>query len=256
MKATLECGWVARSAKALIVLAAGLSGCAGGGPQPMAAAPAVLQQASVAAQLPAGALAAADTPILAWRDWVREPRLTQWVELALQNNRDLRVALLNVQRAQAQLGLVDANRLPTLGVGLNAGRSPNYKGVETTGLSAGLQVSAWELDLYGRLASLSDAARAQLLATEAGRQAVAVSLVAGVVQVAGQSRADARADAVARIGGCGVATRAASPADIGGSSPRHAGPTAAPASTGWQRAGAAAGPALAVAARLCQPGAG
>ena len=198
MKATLERGWAARSAQALIVLAAGLSGCAGSGPQLMSAAPAVLQQASVAAQLPAGALAAADTPILAWRDWVREPRLTQWVELALQNNRDLRVALLNVQRAQAQLGLADANRLPTLGVGLNAGRSPNYKGVETNGLSAGLQVSAWELDLYGRLASLSDAARAQLLATEAGRQAVTVSLIAGVVQAGLALQADGELLTLAR----------------------------------------------------------
>ena len=200
MMATVQRGFRLRSPCAWIALAvsAALSGCAGTGPQAPLRAAEVLQQAAVAAQLPVGALAAADAPSLAWRDWLREPRLQQWVELALQHNRDLRVALLNVQRAQAQLGLVDANRLPTLGVGLNAGRAPNFKGVETTGLSAGLQVSTWEVDLYGRLASLSDAARAQLLSTEAGRQAVALSVVAAVVQAGLSLQADEELLALAR----------------------------------------------------------
>ena len=98
------------------LLLASLAGCAS---SPTAQAPADqrLQQAAVPATLPVGAGAPADTAPLAWRDWVQAPILVQWVTLALQNNRDLRVALLNVQRAQAQLTVADASRLPTLGAG-------------------------------------------------------------------------------------------------------------------------------------------
>ena len=179
------------------VLLASLAGCAY---SPTAQAPADqrLQQAAVPATLPVGAGAPADTAPLAWRDWVQAPILVQWVTLALQNNRDLRVALLNVQRAQAQLTVADASRLPTLGAGVNAARAPNGRGAEATTLSAGLQVSAWELDLFGRLASLSEAARAQLLSTEAGRQAAELSLVAAVVQTGLALQADTELLGLAR----------------------------------------------------------
>ena len=172
------------------VLLASLAGCAN---RPTAQAPSdqlLLRQAAVSSTLPVAAGAPADTAPLAWRDWVQAPRLVQWVTLALQNNRDLRVALLNVQRAQAQLTVADASRLPTLGAGLNASRAPNSKGAEATTLTAGLQVSAWEIDLFGRLASLSEAARAQLLSTEAGHQAAELSLVAAVVQAGLALQAD------------------------------------------------------------------
>lgn len=179
------------------VVLASLAGCAY---SPTAQAPADqrLAQAAVPATLPVGAGAPADTAPLAWRDWVQAPILVQWVTLALQNNRDLRVALLNVQRAQAQLTVADASRLPTLGAGVNAARAPNGRGAEATTLSAGLQVSAWELDLFGRLAGLSEAARAQLLSTEAGRQAAELSLVAAVVQTGLALQADTELLGLAR----------------------------------------------------------
>ena len=146
MKATLERGWAARSVQALIVLAAGLSGCAGGGPQLMSAAPAVLQQASVAAQLPAGALAAADTPILAWRDWVREPRLTQWVELALQNNRSLRQQVLAVEKARASYGIQEAALWPT--VKATAAGSAQYGVVGVENSTEGMVTRSLDLFLH------------------------------------------------------------------------------------------------------------
>ena len=183
---------------ASLALAALLAGCASNPPPAAEAAPARLQRAAVAEQLPVAAGAPADNASLAWRDWVREPRLASWVTLALQNNRDLRVAMLNVQRARAQLSLADASRLPTLGVGLGAARAPNSRGQEATVLTAGLQVSAWELDLFGRLASLSDAARAQWLATEAGRQAGELTLVAAVVQAGLALQADDELTVLAR----------------------------------------------------------
>lgn len=170
---------------ALLVLA----GCAAT-PTPPVAPDQTLRQAAVPPQLPVGAGAPADTPAYGWRDVVRQPRLAQLVELALQGNRDLRVTVLNVQRAQAQLSVADANRLPTLGVGVTALRAPNSQGEQATSFAAGLQVSNWELDLFGRLASLSDAARAQLLASQAGQRAAELALAATVVQTALALQAD------------------------------------------------------------------
>ena len=175
---------------AVALAAALLIGCAGNSVQTPIPPEQALQQAGVPLQLPVAAGAPAELPALAWQDFVREPRLVQLVTLALQNNRDLRVAVLNVQRAQAQLGLADANRLPTLGAGLNASRLPNSSGGQATLVTAGLQVSAWEIDLFGRLASLSDAARAQLLASQAGQRAAELTLAATVVQTALALQAD------------------------------------------------------------------
>ena len=166
-----------------------LAGCATP-PTPPEAPERILQQAAVAAQLPVAAGAAADTPAFGWRDVVRQPRLVQLVELALQGNRDLRLTVLNVQRAQAQLTVADANRLPTVGAGLSASRAPNSKGEQASNFALGLQVSSWELDLFGRLAKLSESARAQLLASQAGQRAAELTLAATVVQTALVLQAD------------------------------------------------------------------
>jgi len=187
-----------RTVLASAALAVLMAGCAGPGAQAPLDAGQTLQQAAVPAQLPVGAGAPADTAAVGWRDLVRQPRLVRLVELALQGNRDLRVALLNVQRAQAQLRVADANRLPTVGAGLNATRAPNSKGEQANTLTAGLQVSAWELDIFGRLANLSEAARAQLLASEAGQRAAELALAGTVVQAALAVQADDELLALAR----------------------------------------------------------
>ena len=146
--------------------------------------------APVPAQLPLPAQAAASAALslpeqaqapLAWADFVRDERLRGLVRQALAANRDLRVAALGVQRAQAQLGLADADRWPTVNAAFNASRATYTQGVQTTSLQLGLQVSAWELDFFGRLRSLSDAAQAQWLASEAGRRSSELALVAAVL---------------------------------------------------------------------------
>ncbi len=182
----------ARSAGWVLTLsaAATLLGCANPPAQPRLEVPDALQRADVALQLPVGAGAPADTAALDWRALVRSPRLEQAITLALQHNRDLRVALLNVQRAQAQLGLADASRWPTVGAGLGASRAPNSQGQQATSLTAGLQLNAWEIDLFGRVASLSQAAQAQLLSSEAGRRATELALVASVMQAVLALQAD------------------------------------------------------------------
>jgi NodT family efflux transporter outer membrane factor (OMF) lipoprotein len=90
------------------------------------------------------------------------------------------VAVLNIEQARAQYDIRSADRTPNVGLSAGGSRAPTSSGGTATTYSAGLVFSAWEIDLFGRIASLSEAALAQYLATEEGRKAVQVSLVANV----------------------------------------------------------------------------
>jgi NodT family efflux transporter outer membrane factor (OMF) lipoprotein len=142
--------------------------------------------APVPAQLPLPVELAASAPAapvepLTWQQFVREPALRQLIETALANNRDLRVATLTVERARAQLDIARADKLPTVGVGVTANSAPNVStGNQAQTYTAGLQLASWEIDFLGRIGNLNDAARAQLLATEAGRRSAELALVGAV----------------------------------------------------------------------------
>jgi NodT family efflux transporter outer membrane factor (OMF) lipoprotein len=123
--------------------------------------------------------AASGTPAaqLDWPQFFTDERLRGLVRTALANNRDLRVAVLNVEQARTQVAVRRADLLPTV----NAAVTYTHQPTEPTRLyTAGLAVSAWELDLFGRLRSLSNAAFAQFLGSEEGRKAAQMSLVASV----------------------------------------------------------------------------
>ena len=125
----------------------------------------------------AGTLPAAD---VGWRNVLADPRLQRMVELALQNNRDLRIAVLNVAQVQAQYRIQRAGLFPQLNASASAARRGSPDGAASgAGYSAGL-TAAWELDFFGRLHSLSDAAAEQYLASAYARQAAQILLVANV----------------------------------------------------------------------------
>jgi NodT family efflux transporter outer membrane factor (OMF) lipoprotein len=134
-----------------------------------------------------GGTAAAD---LAWADYLTDARLRALVEIALQNNRDLRIAVLNVEQVRGQYGVQRADRLPSVGIGLTGSRVPDAKGGIASTYTAGLAVSAFELDLFGRVRSLSEAALARYLASDEGRRAAQMSLIAGVASAELALRAD------------------------------------------------------------------
>jgi multidrug efflux system outer membrane protein len=124
---------------------------------------------------------------LGWRDVFGDERLEALVALALENNRDLRVAALNVELARAQYRIERAERLPAVGASASATRQ--YAGADlrpagadgtTTSYTVGLGVTAFELDLFGRVRSLSAAALEQYLATEEARRSAHLALVAEV----------------------------------------------------------------------------
>ncbi|HEY0201839.1 MAG TPA: efflux transporter outer membrane subunit [Burkholderiaceae bacterium] len=143
--------------------------------QPAAPVPAAFPLASAA---PAGPRAAAD---LAWQDFFPDQRLQRLIGIALENNRDLRIAVLNIEQARAQFQISRADQFPTVNAAASATRQPNTtNGQYANSFSVGLAVSAWEIDFFGRLAALKEQALAQYLATEEGRKATQISLVASV----------------------------------------------------------------------------
>ncbi|WP_207794005.1 efflux transporter outer membrane subunit [Ramlibacter algicola] len=141
--------------------------------RPDAPVPGAFPYASATEGTPAAALD--------WQAFFADARLKQLIGAALANNRDLRVALLNVEQARAQYDIRRADLYPTVGVGVNASRAPNpSNGEQSTSFQAGFSVSAWEIDLWGRLRALSEAAVDQFLATDEGRKAAQVTLVSSV----------------------------------------------------------------------------
>lgn len=145
--------------------------------------------APVAAQWPALGSAGATTPAtssaaeLPWQDFVGDARLRELVQLALQNNRDLRVAVLSIEQARAQYQIRRADQLPTVNAAVAGNRQPaaDGSGNTSTTYTAGLALASWEIDFFGRVASLKEAALAQFLATQEARSAVQTSLIASVV---------------------------------------------------------------------------
>lgn len=139
------------------------------------------------AHLQAGAqgVAAAGLP---WRDYFTDPVLRQLIATALEHNRDLRVAALRAEEARAAFQIQRSELFPAIGVGGQAARARVPGDLNLSGRSvvsgeyrAEVGFSSWELDLWGRVRSLKDAALQTWLASDAGRHAVQTALI---VQVA------------------------------------------------------------------------
>ncbi len=115
-----------------------------------------------------------------WRDLLVDARLERVVAQALENNRDFRVAALNVERAQAQYRVRRADRIPNLGGSVSMERIGGDDTVSSESYRATLGVASFELDLFGRVRNLSEAALQQYFAQEENRAAVQIALIAEV----------------------------------------------------------------------------
>lgn len=147
-------------------------------------------------------------PLADWRSVVADPALTALIETALENNRDLRVAVLNVERARALYRVQRSDSLPSINaegsylrqrIGENA--SIGSAGAATGGgartdpitieqFSAQGAISSYELDLFGRVRSLNAQALETYFATEEARRSAEISLVAEVANAYFQLLAD------------------------------------------------------------------
>ncbi|AAK22791.1 efflux transporter outer membrane subunit [Caulobacter vibrioides] len=144
----------------------------------------VAQTWSTPAPEAATTVSAAD---LDWRQVLVDPRLQGVVDLALQQNRDLRVAVLNIEKARAQYGVQRSALFPGVSGAVSeqrgrtpASTSPTGQPFETDVFNATIGFTAYELDLFGRVRSLKDAALQSYLATEQTSRSVRVSLIAEI----------------------------------------------------------------------------
>lgn len=151
---------------------------------PSPAAAAYPADTRLRADVAAEGKAASDT---AWREYFVDPYLRTLIALALENSRDLRGAVLRVEEARAAYGIRRADRYPTVTGGIDAARARTPADLSVTGRTqiggqyqAGVGLAAWELDFWGRVRDLKDAALETYLATGAARRAASVGLVAQV----------------------------------------------------------------------------
>ncbi|ARU03950.1 multidrug transporter [Comamonas serinivorans] len=133
---------------------------------------------------------------IGWRDFLRDPLLQELVALSLANNRDLHKAALNVEAARAQYRIQRADLLPKVGVGADGSAQRLPADLRQSGapeISRSYQVVgvvSWEIDLWGRIRSLSDQALSAYLALGETRTAAELSLVAEVTDAYLTMRAD------------------------------------------------------------------
>lgn len=118
---------------------------------------------------------------LPWQDFVADPALRALVQQALDNNRNARIAAAQVEQLRAQYRIRSAARLPTVNAGVTGNRQTTGENEPINSVySAGLQVSGWEIDFFGRIESLREAALAQFLASEEALKSTRIGLVAAV----------------------------------------------------------------------------
>lgn len=121
---------------------------------------------------------------IGWQDYFADPELRQLITTALDNNRDLRLAMQRVEEARALYGIRRADQFPTLGVEADLARqrvpadlTGVGRAVTASQYTVGVGIATWELDFWGRVANLREAALQNYLASDAARQAVRLTLI-------------------------------------------------------------------------------
>ncbi|MFA5168993.1 MAG: efflux transporter outer membrane subunit, partial [Candidatus Omnitrophota bacterium] len=122
-----------------------------------------------------------------WQEFFTDPKLRKIIEMALQNNRDLRIAALNVERARALYGISRADLLPVVDADIGGSQQQVSAdtirpGVKRTSklYDVNLGIAAWEIDFFGRIRSLEKQALEEYLNTEEARRSAQISLVSSV----------------------------------------------------------------------------
>jgi multidrug efflux system outer membrane protein len=128
-----------------------------------------------------------DASTLGWHDYFSDPRLQSLIAQALDNNRDLRIAALRVEESRAIYGIQRADQYPTMAIQAGIDRSRTPADLSFTGQKLILSqyqvdvgVSTWEIDFWGRIRSLKEAALQNYLASDEARRAVMISIITQV----------------------------------------------------------------------------
>jgi multidrug efflux system outer membrane protein len=128
-------------------------------------------------------------PEMSWKEFTTDERLQKIIEIALANNRDLRVAALNVEKMKAMYGIGVASLLPTVNAlgslskaGVPADLSQSGSAMTSERYDASIGITSWEVDFFGRLRSLKDKALEEFMATDQARLGTQIMLIATVTQ--------------------------------------------------------------------------
>ncbi|WP_091737056.1 efflux transporter outer membrane subunit [Phenylobacterium immobile] len=185
---------------ALLIVSTALSACATLAPRyerPALAAPQTWPDPAQGAAASAGDLA--------WRDVFLDAKLQALIDLALANNRDLRLAAANIEQARAQYRIQRAALLPTVNGVLSrsetvtpAAGSAFGQALDIKQASASVNLTSFELDLFGRIRSLSRSALESFFATEENQRAVRISLIAETASAYLQMASDLELMAITR----------------------------------------------------------
>jgi len=135
--------------------------------------------------------------ILKWQDFITDEKLQKVITAALKNNRDLRLAALNVERARALYGIQRAELFPALGAAGSGSVQRVPADLSTTGSArtaeqygVTLGITSWEIDLFGRIRSLKDRTLEEYLATEQAGRGAQILLVSAVANTYNALAAD------------------------------------------------------------------
>ncbi len=171
----------------IVVLSACLSGCTTLAPTY------VRPKAPIPSSWPSGEAYRKDASVqnrvasVAWKDFFMDPKLQKLIALSLDNNRDLRVAALNIEKSRAQYQIQRSELFPAVNASATGSEQRTPAGVSSSGQGAtvgqytvGLGFSAYELDFFGRIRSLKKQALEQYLATVEARRSAQISLVAEI----------------------------------------------------------------------------
>lgn len=177
----------------IVTIASGLSGCISMIPDlPKADSQTPSQYPTSTASISTASNSSATNSIVAnmtiqWQDYFVDPVLVGYIKQALQNNRDLRIAILKVDEARAAYGIQKSASLPTLAAGLTNARASLPRSLALPGQPSvtninfvNLGFSSWEIDFWGRVRSLKTAALDNYLSADAARHAATLSLISEV----------------------------------------------------------------------------
>ncbi len=124
---------------------------------------------------------------LDWQQFFTDPRLRDVVRLGLENNRDLRIASLNIEKARAQYGIARADGLPAVGVDGEVSRSRTPASISNSGettlstrYSVDLGLTSYEIDFFGKIRNLKAAAMQRYLGAQESRRSAQISLVSEI----------------------------------------------------------------------------
>lgn len=148
-------------------------------------------EAPVAAQFPQGEaykdVATTEAALPYWKDFFTNEKVRKLIELGLENNRDMRVAVLNVEKARAAYGIQRSELMPTVNAGFTEQHQRTPESLSQTGRTvtshtyqANLAMASWELDLFGRVQSLTESALQSYLATQEASYAAQNTIIAAI----------------------------------------------------------------------------